>query len=253
MADAKWIKNEKMQSKINAAKMDVLKVRQSTLRQPFSVRGPKRNDALTSICLSGIQSRNFVNLKASIGLRNSELNRSLPPCLHPCPISGRLARAVWLFLRAASRLVQLRRAFSSSQYAFSATRPGRGYPAMPCQTTGTLEAPGGCSFRTYPPFPSVINTSNRYRPNWLTPFWTQLTSPFNPWTPAPLDAAAHPGEEEPTATPQHAGSICSSHWTGTNRRVSVNSFCKARPILEWTLVLMFQTRSCLSPCFWVWR
>jgi hypothetical protein len=57
----------------------------------------------------------------------------------------------------------------------------------------------------------LSHTFGRYRPNWLTSFWTQLTCPFNPWTPAPLAAAAQPGEGEPTATPQHAGSI----WTLT--------------------------------------
>jgi len=41
---------------------------------------------------------------------------------------------------------------------------------LPCQTAGTLEAPKGCSFRTYPFFLSGKNTSSRYRPNWLTPF-----------------------------------------------------------------------------------
>jgi hypothetical protein len=40
---------------------------------------------------------------------------------------------------------------------------------------------------------------------------TQLASPFNQWAPVPLAAAARPGEGEPTATHQRAGSM----WTFT--------------------------------------
>ena len=145
-------------------------------------------------------SRNSYTLKASIGVRKRGLNYSIlrSRCLHPASITGLLACTNCLFLRTAWCLD-----------AFSTYQLWRSYSAMPYQTTDKPEATEACSFRTYTSFLSGRNTSSRYRPNWLTPFWTQLMSPFNPWTPAPLAAAARPGQGKPTATPQRAGSICS--------------------------------------------
>ena len=46
----------------------------------------------------------------------------------------------------------------SSLDAFSSYPSGRGYPALPCQTTGKLVAPSPRSSRTKGPFRSRINT-----------------------------------------------------------------------------------------------
>lgn len=72
--------------------------------------------------------------------------------------------------------------------------------------------------------------------------------------------AAHPGEEERLLLSEKPDKIDSDAATRgvdlffalnwyEQTPLGVNSLCKAKPILEWTLVLMFQTRSCLSPCF----
>ena len=47
---------------------------------------------------------------------------------------------------------------ASSLDAFSSYPSGRGYPALPCQTTGKLVAPSPRSSRTKGPFRSRINT-----------------------------------------------------------------------------------------------
>jgi len=83
----------------------------------------------------------------------------LPRCVHPAPITDRLVRAVCLFSRATYTLD-----------AFRYYLLWLSYSAMPCRTTDPPAATEGCSFRTYPSFPSGNNTSSRYRPNWLTPF-----------------------------------------------------------------------------------
>jgi len=43
------------------------------------------------------------------------------------------------------------------------------------------------------PSPQTSNISSRYQTNCLTAFWTQLTIPFNGWTPPPLHASARAG------------------------------------------------------------
>ena len=92
--------------------------------------------------------------------------------------------------------------------AFSSYPTQRSYPAMQTQ-------PVHQRLREHVPFVLVLsssqtnNTFNRERPNCLTTFWTQLTSPFNQWTPAPLVATAQPGGGEPTAEKQCASSM----WT----------------------------------------
>ncbi len=64
-----------------------------------------QNHRSEALCYNrGDRSRSFHLLKASIGLGKRGLNTSLPRCLHPAPIPGRLASAVCLFSRAPSGL-----------------------------------------------------------------------------------------------------------------------------------------------------
>jgi len=58
--------------------------------------------------------------------------------------------------------------WASSLDAFSSYPVERGYPAVPCRTTGRLVAPSPRSSRTKGPFPSGINASTTKQQTCLT-------------------------------------------------------------------------------------
>jgi len=65
--------------------------------------------------------------------------------------------------------------------------------ARPARNNRSPEASKQGSSRTTCSFHSNHNTPSRYHTNCLATFLTQLTIPFNAWTPTPLVAYAQPG------------------------------------------------------------
>ena len=82
---------------------------------------------------------------------------------------------------------------ASSLDAFSSYPSGRGYPALPCQTTGKLVAPSPRSSRTEGPLPSDTKHFNHQATNLSHDGLNPSHDPFNGRTTPPLGPAADPG------------------------------------------------------------
>jgi len=91
--------------------------------------------------------------------------------------------------------------------AFSGYPLRRGCPAVPCRTTGTLEAAAPRSSRTEGTFPSGGQRPRQVETDLSRDGLTHLTFPFNGRAAPPLAAAAPPGWEETTSGYQTAGSM----------------------------------------------
>ena len=77
----------------------------------------------------------------------------------------------------------------------------------------------------------IPNIPSSYQTNCLTAFWTQLTNPFNGWTPPPLAAISNPFSGKEKGLFLHGQDRMSRHRRSKPRRRSVLN-CRALTILE---------------------
>ena len=116
------------------------------------------------------------------------------------------------------------------------------YPAFTIgMITGTPEVRPFRSSRTRNRSSQISYAHNRYGPNCLTTFWTQLTYRFNGRTAQPLEPTPAPGCDEPTSRCQTSPSM----WTlGGDKPV-----IPGVPFIHWVMALPYGTTRSLSPAF----